>query len=92
MVRHSSKTVVKTTSWSVQNSRVWIGLCFGWATLLLASSLWAESHSTKTHGYSFFGELNYPADFAHLAYVNPNAPKGGEISIWGFGTFDSMNP
>ncbi len=92
VVRNSSKTVVKAKSQNVQNSRVWIGLCLGWATLFLASSLWAGSHSTKTHGYSFFGELNYPADFEHLAYVNPDAPKGGEISIWGFGTFDSMNP
>ena len=27
-----------------------------------------------------------------MDYVNPNAPKGGEISIWARGTFDSMNP
>ncbi|MAI18561.1 MAG: ABC transporter substrate-binding protein, partial [Rhodobacteraceae bacterium TMED111] len=25
-------------------------------------------------------------------YVNKDAPKGGEISIWSMGTFDSMNP
>ncbi len=46
----------------------------------------------RSHGISTFGNLKYPADFAHLAYVNPEAPKGGEIAIWGFGTFDSMNP
>jgi len=45
-----------------------------------------------SHGYSTFGELKYPADFAHLDYVNPDAPKGGEISIWAQGTFDTMNP
>jgi len=44
------------------------------------------------HGISTFGELNLAADFAHLAYVNPDAPKGGEISIWAFGGFDSLNP
>ena len=44
------------------------------------------------HGISTFGDLKYPADFRHLDYVNPDAPKGGEISIWGFGGFDSMNP
>ena len=38
---------------------------------------------TVSHGYSFFGDLKYPADFAHLEYVNPTAPKGGEISQWG---------
>ncbi len=46
----------------------------------------------KTHGYSYFGDLKYPADFAHLDYVNPNAPKGGEIAEWFPGTFDGFNP
>ncbi len=45
-----------------------------------------------SHGISPFGELKYPADFKHLDYVNPDAPKGGEISEWAFGGFDSMNP
>ena len=45
-----------------------------------------------SHGISTFGELKYPADFAHLDYVNPDAPKGGEISEWRPGTFDSLNP
>ena len=44
------------------------------------------------HGISTFGDLKYPADFPHLDYVNPDAPKGGEMSIWAFGSFDSMNP
>ena len=46
----------------------------------------------KSHGISKFGNLKYPETFQHLDYVNPEAPKGGEIAIWGFGTFDSMNP
>jgi peptide/nickel transport system substrate-binding protein len=33
-----------------------------------------------------------PADFTHMAYVNPDAPKGGRLT-WGLsGTFDSLNP
>lgn len=44
------------------------------------------------HGYSFYGDLAYPADFEHFSYVNPEAPRGGEISLWAPGTFDSMNP
>ncbi len=46
---------------------------------------------TVSHGYSNFGELKYPADFDRLDYVNPDAPKGGEISTWALGTFDSFN-
>ena len=45
----------------------------------------------KSHGISNFGDLKYDSNFSHLDYVNPNAPKGGEISTWEFGTFDSLN-
>jgi microcin C transport system substrate-binding protein len=44
-----------------------------------------------SHGISTFGALKYPADFKHLDYVNPDAPKGGEMAQWAFGTFDSLN-
>ncbi|MDZ7904384.1 MAG: extracellular solute-binding protein [Cypionkella sp.] len=44
-----------------------------------------------SHGISTFGNLNLPADVANLPYVNPMAPKGGEISIAALGTFDSLN-
>lgn len=51
----------------------------------------ASEEMVKSHGYSFFGDLKYPPDFAHFDYVNPDAPKGGEISLSTRGTFDSMN-
>ncbi|WP_085306731.1 extracellular solute-binding protein [Planktotalea arctica] len=49
------------------------------------------SELVKSHGYSFFGDLKYPPDFTHFDYVNPDAPKGGEISMSARGTFDGMN-
>lgn len=52
----------------------------------------AEEKVIVAHGISTFGELQLPADFPHLPYVNPDAPKGGEISEWSFGGFDSLNP
>lgn len=58
---------------------------FATATVALAETI------IKSHGYSRFGELKYPADFAHLDYVNPDAPKGGEISSWAQGQFDSLH-
>ena len=45
-----------------------------------------------SHGYSFYGDLSYPEDYPHFSYVNPDAPKGGEISFAVVGTFDSMHP
>lgn len=46
----------------------------------------------KSYGYSYFGEMKYPEDFVNLNYVNPEAPKGGDIAIQASGTFDSLNP
>ena len=61
------------------------------AVLLAAFSLpaWAA------HGYALWGELKYPPGFAHFDYVNPTAPKGGEIRLVGnsrASTFDKYNP
>jgi microcin C transport system substrate-binding protein len=69
-----------------------VGPVIGLAVIFGAMSLRADEAITKTHGFNFFGELKYPADYKHLDYVNPDAPKGGEISIWTMGTFDSFNP
>ncbi|MEM8776358.1 MAG: extracellular solute-binding protein [Pseudomonadota bacterium] len=62
------------------------------ATLMTAIAFAEDAKMIRSHGYSFFGELKYPADYEHFEYVNPDAPKGGEISIAIPGTFDSMNP
>lgn len=59
---------------------------------LMAQAVWAQDEIITSHGYSFYGDLKYPADYPHFDYVNPDAPKGGEISLYAPGTFDSMNP
>ena len=33
-----------------------------------------------------------PADFSHMPYANPDAPKGGRLVQGLLGTFDSLNP
>ncbi len=45
-----------------------------------------------SHAANLYGEYKYPADFKHFDYVNPNAPKGGKLRQWAFGSFDSLNP
>jgi microcin C transport system substrate-binding protein len=52
----------------------------------------SEANITKSHGYSFFGNLDYPENFEHFPFVNPEAPKGGEMVLGASGTFDSLNP
>ena len=51
----------------------------------------AEGETIVSHGYNYFGELKYPEPDFVLGYVNPDAPKGGEIAEWAEGTFDSFN-
>ena len=48
--------------------------------------------SEPVHGISMHGEPALPADYKHLPYVNPDAPKGGQITHGIQGTFDSVNP
>ncbi|MBK4215656.1 ABC transporter substrate-binding protein [Paracoccus caeni] len=53
-----------------------------------------QGETIKAHGIGVFEELKLPPDFEHLAYVNPDAPKGGEIaqSIPNAMGFDNFNP
>ena len=44
------------------------------------------------HGIAMHGEPEYPPDFTHFDYVNPDAPKGGSLVMAAIGTFDSLNP
>jgi peptide/nickel transport system substrate-binding protein len=46
----------------------------------------------EMYAIAMHGAPALPADFTHLPYANPDAPKGGRL-IWGnLGTFDSLNP
>jgi microcin C transport system substrate-binding protein len=42
-------------------------------------------------GISIFGDLKYPANFYHFDYVNPYAPKKGEVRLGSEGGFNSLN-
>ncbi len=51
--------------------------------------------ASAAHGYALWGDLKYPAQFKHFDYVNPNAPKGGELRLVSnlrVSTFDKYNP
>jgi microcin C transport system substrate-binding protein len=85
---HRGKSAARAMA--VRRSGIAAGLSF---LVLVAGALAVRAETVITsHGISPFGDLKYPADFAHLDYVNPAAPKGGEISIWTSGGYDSLNP
>jgi len=55
----------------------------------MSAPVWAA------HGYALWGDLKYAADFSHFDYVNPSAPKGGELRLVSnlrVSTFDKYNP
>lgn len=59
---------------------------------LLLPSISAIAETSKSHAVSIYGDIKYPASFKHFEYVNPDAPKRGEIILPEIGSFDSLNP
>jgi len=47
--------------------------------------------TTRSHAVSMLGKPKLPADFPYFPYVNPNAPKGGEMALSAIGSFDNFN-
>ena len=50
-----------------------------------------SSGISRASAHSLIGPLEYAEDFKHFDYVNPNAPKGGEVNLAASGSFDSFN-
>ncbi len=63
-------------------------------TVLLLCAL-APAHAaqnvTKSWSMAEFGTPLYKDGIDHWPYANPDAPKGGEIVLGAFGSFDSLN-
>jgi microcin C transport system substrate-binding protein len=66
-----------------------------WIPAFLATCLGMMSaQAADRHGLSAFDVLEYPADFKHFEWVNPDAPKGGRVALIGPAartTFDNLN-
>ena len=69
------------------------------AALLPSRAFATVPTGVKLHGLSAFGDLKYKPDFAHFDYVNPDAPKGGQMNFappnatlnQSFLTFNTLN-
>jgi microcin C transport system substrate-binding protein len=72
---------------------LWLALAAALPLMAGGAPAQAEGEIITSHSITTFGEPSkHPADFRHLDYVNPDAPKGGEIALSTYGTFDSFNP
>lgn len=73
--------------------------CVAFLTVFLATGAFAEETAAAAeapkgpqYGVALHGAPKYPADFKHLDYANPDAPKGGTLRVGALGMFDSLNP
>lgn len=62
------------------------------AALVAALAAPAAQAQRPAHGMAMHGDMKYGPDAKHLDYVNPDAPKGGELRLPAIGTFDNFNP
>ncbi len=52
----------------------------------------APARATESYAIAMHGAPALPADFTHMPYANPVAPKGGRLVQGLLGSFDSLNP
>ncbi|KZL17547.1 Oligopeptide-binding protein AppA precursor [Pseudovibrio axinellae] len=64
---------------------------FSTMTTLAFSAANAQDTVPWTHGIAMHGKPELAAGYTHLPYANPDAPKGGRLSLGVQGTFDSLN-
>lgn len=61
------------------------------ALLVCAVSAAQAENITRAWAMAEFGTPLYKDGIEHWPYADPNAPKGGEIVLGAFGSFDSLN-
>jgi microcin C transport system substrate-binding protein len=73
-------------------SRLKAGLIVSLFCLLVLPAPSSADEPQFRIGTAILGDLKYQPGFKHFDYVNPNAPKGGELKLSSNGTFDTLNP
>lgn len=61
------------------------------ACLALVSVVAHAQTIKESYSFAVIGEPKYAINFSHFDYVNPAAPKGGNITLSYIGTFDNFN-
>ncbi|SIS60060.1 extracellular solute-binding protein [Insolitispirillum peregrinum] len=61
------------------------------SALFVVPALPAFAGDAPRHALTLHGSPKYGPDFKHFAYVNPDAPKGGELKLAAMGSYDTFN-
>lgn len=76
-------------AWHMRASRI-VSTVLAGVLLIVTGALTAGAE--PAHGIAMQGTLKHPKGFTHFPYVNPDAPKGGSLTVGFIGSFDSLNP
>jgi peptide/nickel transport system substrate-binding protein len=60
-------------------------------SMLAFLALTPAAATEPVHAIAMHGAPKHPAGFTHFPYVDPDAPKGGRVTLGQLGTFDSLN-
>ena len=76
---------------SIRFKILWVGAML---IILLSAPItaWAQRKVTTSHALAMSGSPKYDKNFTHFDYANPDAPKGGHVTLDAPGTFDTLNP
>lgn len=64
-------------------------------SILLLGCIGYSSSASAAHAFALYDDPKYPPGFTHFEYVNPDAPKGGELFLANPDrrtSFDKFNP
>ncbi|HBI10102.1 MAG TPA: ABC transporter substrate-binding protein, partial [Franconibacter pulveris] len=59
--------------------------------LILYGAVCQAEPIKESYSLAILGEPKYAVNFTHFDYVNPAAPKGGNVTLSAIGTFDNLN-
>lgn len=78
------------------HTRLFVNAALGVLMLAVASCLPGPAGAARAaeaaHAIAMHGEPRHPPGFTHFPYVNPQAPKGGRVTLGYLGSYDSLNP
>jgi microcin C transport system substrate-binding protein len=92
VARRSALTALPVAAAARQPTLAALSALAATALCLLTSVGASAEQIYRGHALGIHDEIKYGADFRHFDYVNPDAPKGGELRLARTGTFDSLNP
>ncbi len=72
--------------------RILRSACLALSLLVMLLYSGTTQAQQPSNGIALHGQPKYGNDFKHFDYINPDAPKGGELRLAEIGTYDSLNP